>query len=104
MELAAQTNPVKFLILDRDTKFTAYFDGVITADGTTVIETPVRAPRTNAICEHVIDTIRGECLDRMLVLGDRSSGWTHPRVPHGCLSWVECVLGTHTPGGRTRVS
>ena len=69
MELAAQTNPVKLLIRDRDTNFTASFDAVFAADGTTTIKTPIRAPRANAICERVIGTIRRECLDRMLILG-----------------------------------
>jgi putative transposase len=71
MELAAQTNPVKFLICDRDPKFTASFDAVFAAEGTRVITTPVRAPRANAICERVIGTIRRECLDRMLILDCR---------------------------------
>ncbi len=71
MELADQTNPVKFLIRDRDTKFTASFDAVIAADGTRVIKTPVRAPRANSICERFIGTIRRECLDRTLILGRR---------------------------------
>jgi hypothetical protein len=67
MDLADHTNALKFLIRDRDTKFTASFD----ADGTRVIKTPIRAPRANAICERVIGTIRRECLDRMLILGRR---------------------------------
>ncbi|MDA8358903.1 MAG: integrase core domain-containing protein [Actinomycetota bacterium] len=71
MELAAQTNPVKFLIRDRDTKFTASFDALFAAEGTRVITTPVRAPPANAICERVIGTIRRECLDRMIILGRR---------------------------------
>ncbi|MHB1613662.1 MAG: integrase core domain-containing protein [Actinomycetes bacterium] len=71
MELADQTNPVKFLIRDRDTKFTASFDAVFDAVGTSIIKTPVQAPRANAICERVIGTIRRECLDRMLILGRR---------------------------------
>jgi transposase InsO family protein len=71
MDLADQANAVKFLIRDRDTKFTASFDTVFAAEGTRIIKSPVRAPRANAICERVIGTIRRECLDRMLILGRR---------------------------------
>ncbi|MDA8358271.1 MAG: integrase core domain-containing protein [Actinomycetota bacterium] len=71
MELADRANPVKFLIRDRDTKFTASFDALFAAEGVMVIRTPVQAPRANAICERVIGTIRRECLDRMLILGGR---------------------------------
>ena len=71
MELADQANAIKFLIRDRDTKFTASFDAVSAADATRVITTPVRAPRANAICERVVGTTRRECLDRMLILGRR---------------------------------
>jgi len=71
MKLADRTNPVKFLIRDRDAQFTASFDAVFAAEGTRIIQTPVQAPRANAICERVIGTIRRECLDRMLILGRR---------------------------------
>jgi hypothetical protein len=71
MDLAEQTNAVKFLIRDRDTKFTASFDAVFAAEGASVIKSPVRAPRANAVFERVIGTIRRECLDRMLILGRR---------------------------------
>ena len=71
MELADQADAVKFLIRDRDTKFTASFDAVFAAEGIRIIKTPVRAPRANAICERVIGTLRRECLDRMLILGRR---------------------------------
>jgi hypothetical protein len=65
MELAEQAREIKFLIRDRDTKFTASFDAVFAAEGANIIKTPVRAPRANAICERVIGTIRRECPDRM---------------------------------------
>jgi len=71
MEFADQANAMKFLVRDRDTKFSASFDAVFAADGSRAITTPVRAPRANAICERVIGTIRRECLDRMLILGRR---------------------------------
>ena len=71
MDLADQANALKFLIRDRDTKFTASFDAIFATDSIRVIRTPVQAPRANAICERVIGTIRRECLDRMLILGRR---------------------------------
>src|SRR5664279_3992621 len=71
MELADQMSTVKFLLRDRDTKFTADFDAVFVADGVRTIKSPVRAPRANAVCERVVGTIRRECLDRMLILGRR---------------------------------
>jgi transposase InsO family protein len=71
MERAEQADAVKFLIRDRDTKFTASFDSVFAADGIRIVRSPVRAPRANAICERVIGTLRRECLDRMLILGRR---------------------------------
>jgi putative transposase len=71
MELADQAKSVKFLIRDRDTKFTASFDAVFTAEGIRIIKSPVRAPHANAICERVIGTIGRECFDRMLILGRR---------------------------------
>jgi putative transposase len=59
----------RFLVHDRDTKFTAAFDAVFAARAIEVLTTPVRAPRANAYAERWIGTVRREVLDRMLVLG-----------------------------------
>jgi putative transposase len=71
MDLADLANALKFLIRDRDTKYTASFDAIFAADGIKILKRPVWAPRANAICERVIGTIRRERLDRMLILGRR---------------------------------
>lgn len=62
---------LRFLVRDRDTKFTTAFDGVFQADGLRIIRTPPQAPRANAICERVVGTLRREVLDRTLIIGER---------------------------------
>ena len=62
MTLEGRAHCLKFLIRDRDTKFTPAFDAVFTAIGVQIIKTPVRAPRANAIAERWIASARRECL------------------------------------------
>jgi putative transposase len=71
MNLDDRAEGLKFLIRDRDTKFTAALDAVFTAIAVRIIRTPVRAPRANAIAERWIASARRECLDRMLITGER---------------------------------
>ena len=59
----------RFLIRDRGSNFTASFDAVFQAAGTTILRTAVQAPRMNAICERLAGTLRRELLDRVLILG-----------------------------------
>jgi putative transposase len=70
-DLAERGRSVKFLIRDRDTKFTATFDEVSRSEGIRVIKTPIRSPRANAFAERWVRTVRTECLDWMLILGRR---------------------------------
>ncbi|MGO8872609.1 MAG: integrase core domain-containing protein [Acidimicrobiales bacterium] len=70
-ELAERGRPVKFLIRDRDTKFTAAFDEVFRSEGIRIIRTPVRAPRANPFADRLVSKVRQECLDRMLIVNRR---------------------------------
>jgi putative transposase len=54
MSLKGRAGSLKFLIRDRDKKFTAAFDAAFTAIGVPIVKTPVQAPRANAIAERWI--------------------------------------------------
>ncbi len=60
-----------FLIRDNDAKFGPCFDRLAAASGIRVLRTPVRAPQANAVCERFLGSVRRECLDHLLVLGER---------------------------------
>ncbi len=62
---------MRFLIHDRDSKFSGAFDEVFRSEGIKVIRTPIRAPKANAYAERLVRTVRGECLDWLLILGRR---------------------------------
>ncbi|MFD8097410.1 integrase core domain-containing protein [Streptomyces malaysiensis] len=61
---------LRFLIRDRDSKYTNPFDAVFQAQDIETIKTPVRAPKADAHCERVIGTLRREALDHIPILGE----------------------------------
>jgi putative transposase len=61
----------RFLIRDRDSKYSGSFDEVFRSEGIRIVKTPVRSPKANAIAERFVRTIRTECLDWLLILNRR---------------------------------
>jgi transposase InsO family protein len=60
----------RYLVRDRDSKYGPAFARVATASGITELRTAYRAPRQNATCERFLGSVRRECLDHILVLGE----------------------------------
>ena len=66
--LGEQGRRARFVLGDRDAKFSRTFDEVFCSDGAEVLLTPVQAPRANAYAERWVRTVRAECLDWLLVV------------------------------------
>jgi len=71
MDLGERAARFRFLIRDRDRKFTTVFDDVLAGTGVRIVKTPVQSPRANSFAERYMGTLRRECLDHHLIYGER---------------------------------
>ncbi len=69
--LADRSESFRFLIRDRDQKFTASVDNVFRSQSKEIIRTPFRAPQANGVAERFVRTVRSECLDWLLILNQQ---------------------------------
>ena len=89
MDLEDASSGARFLIRDRDSKFTAAFDAVLTDAGLNVVTTGIQIPRMNSLMERWIQTCRRELLDRTLI-------WNQTHLLHA-LREFETFYNEHRP-------
>jgi transposase InsO family protein len=84
-----RAEPFRYLIRDRDQKFTDSFDEVFRSVGCEIVRTPFRTPQANGVAERFVRTIRSECLDWLLILNE-------PHLEHVLTRFVAHYQG-HRP-------
>jgi hypothetical protein len=62
-EVLAEEHPYRFVLHDRDSSYAPGLDAAVTAMGVRILRTSVQAPTANAVCKHLLGSLRRECLD-----------------------------------------
>jgi transposase InsO family protein len=81
-DLGQRASSFRYLLRDRDSKYTQAFDNVFTTDGIEILKSAPQTPRMNAHAGRAIRTIRAECTDRLLI-------YNEPHLRHVLAEYAE---------------
>ncbi|MFE6160618.1 integrase core domain-containing protein [Streptomyces sp. NPDC056486] len=112
MDLTEANATHAYLVRDRDARYPALFDDILSEVGIQVVRTGIRIPRTNAITERWVQTCRHELLDRTLVWNERHLRHTlrqfelHYNLhrPHQAMDQAAPLCATPEPLTRTQIT
>ena len=71
MHLQDRGESARYILRDRDRKYTAKFDAILKSEGIKPVRLPVRAPNLNAYAESWLGSLKRECLNHFIVFGER---------------------------------
>ncbi len=92
--LQEEESPIRCLLRDNDSKYSAAFDAVFSAEGVSILRLPFQAPNANSIAERWVKSARNESLDYILIWNDthlrrvlkQFVGYYNTRRPHQSLN------------------
>jgi putative transposase len=71
MECEDETQPTRFVMRDRDVKYTEGFDEVFKASGIQVLKNTPQSPNLRAHVERFVQTLKVECLGHFVIVAER---------------------------------